>query len=413
MTPSSSLRRRIITAYLLFSVACSLVFAVLAAVAVEGIEVHLVDERLKEVAAWASPRHAGKLPVEMPTGISFHHGESIPLSLRNLPSGVHEINVDGTGLHVFAGQNASGPFVVVDHESDYEKVELAVYFMLGLGFLGFVGMSLLLGGYMARSFVTPIITLSTAVAERRTDLPLQNNTDELGVLARAFAAHTNEMRQFLDRERFFTGDVSHELRTPLTVISGAAEILMAEARGAPVFYAPAERIYRAARDASDSVAVLLLLARSPQLIESTNIAMAEVVQEEVARYQNLISHKPVSLSYGGGADFSICGSKKLVSAAIGNLIRNACQYTEQGSVTVLLEQRTVLIRDTGSGLPAPVRAMLSNDSCMQFAGSAGTGLGLALVKRICEYLGAALYVADGPENGTVFSITFTSDLTKS
>ena len=134
MKPSSSLRRRILTAYLLFSVAYALFFAVLAAVAVEEIEVHLVDERLKEVAAWASPRHAEKLPVEMPSGISFHHGESIPLSLRNLPTGVHEIKVDGTDLHVFAGRNASGPFVVVDHESDYEKIELAAYFMLGLGF---------------------------------------------------------------------------------------------------------------------------------------------------------------------------------------------------------------------------------------------------------------------------------------
>ena len=188
---------------------------------------------------------------------------------------------------------------------------------------------------------------------------------------------------------------------------------MVEARGAPVFYAPAERIYRAARDASDSVAVLLLLARSPQLIESTPISIAEMAQEEVARYQNLVSHKPVSLSYGGGADFSICASRKLVSAAIGNLIRNACQYTDQGSVTVHIEQRTVLIRDTGPGLPAPIRAMLSNDSCTtQFAGSAGTGLGLALVKRICEYLGATLCVADGLDNGTVFNINFANDLTK-
>ncbi len=409
MKPSDSLRRRIVTAYLLFALACSLFFAIVTAVIVEGIEVRLVDERLMEVAAWASPRHAANLPVEMPAGMSFHHGESIPVSLRNLPAGVQDIEVDGTDLIVLAGRDAAGPFVVVDHESDYEAVELAVYSLLGVGLLGFIGLSLLLGVFVARRFVTPIIKLSEAVAERRPELPLQDNNDELGVLARAFAAHTSEMQQFLDRERFFTGDVSHELRTPLTVISGAAEILMIEAAGNSVLYGPAERIYRASLGAADSVAILLLLARSPTLIESDEVSLADVVKEEVALYQGLVGNKPVTLHYGGGDDFSVRAPRKLVCAAIGNLIRNACQYTDEGSVTVTLERDCVLVQDTGRGLPEQVRAMLdggAGQSGQAHAGSAGTGLGLALVKRICEYLGATLDVSAVSSKGTAFRIRF-------
>ncbi|MFM9435292.1 signal transduction histidine kinase [Janthinobacterium sp. CG_23.3] len=411
MKPSNSLRRRIVTAYLLFALGCSLFFAMVAAVIVEGIEVRLVDERLKEVALWASPRHAGNLPVEMPAGMSFHHGESIPLSLRNLPPGVHDIDVDGVGLHVLSGRDAAAPYVVVDHESDYVEVELAVYSLLGVSLLGFIGMSLLLGAFVARRFVTPIITLSAAVAERRAELPLIDNNDELGVLARAFAEHTGEMQQFLDRERFFTGDVSHELRTPLTVISGAAEILMLETAGQPLLYRPAERIHRAASDASDSVAILLLLARSPTLIEAADVSLADVVKEEVALHQNLVGNKPVSLRYAGGADFSIRAPRKLVAAAIGNLIRNACQYTDHGTVTVALEHHCVLVADTGRGLPDALRAMLSGDQGAAApvdlgAGSAGIGLGLALVGRICEYLGATLEIASPSAPGTAIGIRF-------
>jgi signal transduction histidine kinase len=407
MMRSESLGKRIVKAYLLFAVAFSLFFAMVAAVVVEGIEVRLVDDRLEGVAAWAMPRHAAGLAVEMPAGLSFHHGDEIPLSMRGLAPGIHDIDVDGIGLQVFAGQDSNGPFVAVDHESDYEKVELAVYSMLLLSLLGFMAMSVMLGRYMARRFVTPIVDLSTAVEERRPDLPLLANNDELGILARAFAGHTAELKQFLERERAFTGDVSHELRTPLTIISGAAELLMLEHKEKPASYAASERIYRAAREAAQSVDVLLLLARSPELIESEQFALAPLLRDEVARYQVLVANKPVALEFDGGADFTICAPRRLVAAAVGNLIRNACTYTDHGVVSVSLEGRCIAVRDSGRGLPAEVFQMLASDATGQrLRGSDGTGLGLALVKRICLQLQARLDVTPHEGGGTVFKLFF-------
>ena len=54
MRAGDSLRRRIPAAFLTFGAGSSLLFAIIAAVAVEGIEVRLVDQRLTEVAAWAA-----------------------------------------------------------------------------------------------------------------------------------------------------------------------------------------------------------------------------------------------------------------------------------------------------------------------------------------------------------------------
>jgi signal transduction histidine kinase len=406
-SPFKSLRRRILNAYLLFSLGCSLFFVSVTAIVIEGIELRLVDERLKEVAQWAAPRHAGNLPVEMPSAIGFYQGATIPQSLRNLPEGVHDVTVDGLGLHVYASQNAAGPFVVVDHESDYEKVEVAVYTLLGLGFLGFAGMSVLLGWFMARRFVTPIIALSNAVTQRSASMPLTGQNDELGVLARAFAAYTHEMGAFLERERLFTGDVSHELRTPLTVISGAAEILMEQTQQYPALRAPVVRIARAAGQASASIGVLLLLARRPELSASAPVSIAELAHDEVARHQHLLASKPVTLSFAPGPGPVLRAPRELLSAMLGNLIRNACQYTEHGTVTVWLEAHALHVDDTGPGLPAGVRAMLTGDAgAGQFSGSAGSGLGLGLVRRICEYLGASLDVAIVPAGGSAFTIHF-------
>lgn len=420
MRSNDSLRRRIVVAFVSFGIVLSLFFAVIAAVAVEGIEMHLVDNRLGEVAKWALPRQAAGLAVDLPSGLRFHRGDAIPLSLRGLPEGVSEVDVDGVGLHVLSGVDAAGPYAVVDHESDYEKVELVVYSMFLAFFIGFLVLAAGLGSFVARRVVNPISELAVAVARGHSPLPLQERKDELGILARALEAHTTELRAFLDRERFFTGDVSHELRSPLTVIMGAAEILMSNTVDA-ASRAPAERIYRAAHEAAECVTVLLLLARSPELGRMPPVAVDAIAAREVERYRPLVDGKGITLDYQGGPGFAIQAPAELCAAAIGNLVRNACQYTEQGSISVVLTPGRLVVEDTGPGLPAAVRDTLEQTGATSGApagtipsrGSGGTGLGLSLVLRICEYLGATLGYEERLRGGSRFTIDFGVDFTQS
>ena len=406
MRPSESLRRRIVVAFLSFAFVCSLFFAAIAVVGVEGIEVHLVDDRLTGVAAWAAPRQRAGMSVEMPAGLSFHRGDAIPQSLRELPEGVQEIEVDGVGLHVLTGQDGAGRYIVVDHESDYEKVELIIYSAYAVTFLGFLLFAAALGGFVARRVVNPMTALADAVSSRVTELPLLDREDELGTLARAFHAHTEELRGVLDRERYFTGDVSHELRSPLTVIMGAAEILMTQS-GDESVRVPAERIYRAANDAGECVTVLLLLARAPELADLPPVPLRHIALAEVERYLPMVANKPVTLECDSLGDFAVRAPPELCTAAIGNLVRNACQYTEHGFVRVRVEGRSIIVEDTGPGLPAAVRATLTRSSTRTpSTGSAGTGLGLALARRICEFLGATLSHSDRPGGGSTFTIAF-------
>lgn len=409
MKPSKSLRRRIVVAYLFFALAICTFFGIVAAVAIEGMEDLLVDEHLRSIAAWASPRHANGMPVEMPSDVSFYHGETIPSGLQELPLGVAKKTFEGKTVHLLVGRDVAGPYVVVDRASEYKSIERVIYAMIVAGFLGFVALSLFLGRFIAHGFVEPITQLAEAVMDQdaQSDLPLLSNEDELGVLARSFAAHTAELKRFLARERFFTGDVSHELRTPLTIIIGAAELLVEQTADQPALHAAADRILRAAKEATDCVSVLLLLARTPDRINRPQTFIADVIRDEIARSTHLVQNKPVTLQYVEGIDFPVSAKKELLASAIGNLIRNACQYTEQGSVTVRLEPGAVIIEDSGPGVPESVLARLWNDtSAKPLIGSAGSGLGLALVTRICEYLGAKLSVENNPKNGSNFRIVF-------
>ncbi|MNJ98626.1 Sensor protein QseC [compost metagenome] len=415
MKRPSTLRRRIVVAYLFFALAVCTFVGVVASVAIVGIEDLLVDEHLRSIAAWASPRHAAGMPVEMPSDVSFYHGTAIPPELRDLPYGVAKRVFEDQYVHLLVGQDAAGPYVVIDRASEYKNIEHVIFAMLAAGFLGFVALSLFLGSFIARGFVDPIITLANAVLDKKTNaqLPLLTHQDEMGVLARAFAEHTAELKQFLARERFFTGDVSHELRTPLTIIIGAAELLVEQTADQPALQAPARRIMRAAKEATDCVSVLLLLARRPDTIDRPLTSISEVIRAEIERGQPLVRDRPISLHFQEGKDFSVFGRKELLSSAIGNLIRNACEYTDEGSVVVSIQDHSVLVEDTGPGVPDIIRARLKNDpSQPQLIGSAGSGLGLALAIRICEYLGAKLEHDDRPQGGSIFRIHFQSDLTK-
>lgn len=411
MRAADSLKRRILVAFLLFGGGASVFLALVAALAVEGIEVELVDKRLEAAVAWAAPRQAAGLDVDMPAGLRFHRGDTIPAPLRGLADGVHKVDAGGTRLHVLAGHDTRGGWVMVDHESDYDKIELVVYSMFATVVSGFLLMAALLGRFLGTRVVTPIGALAQAVGKAAAPRELTARKDELGVLARALETHTTELRAFLDRERYFTGDVSHELRTPLSVIMGAAEILMQET-ATPASRAPAERIYRAAREAAECVTVLLLLARSPELGKLPAVAFGEIARGEVEKYRPLVAGKPVAITFVDGPALVVRAPRELCAAALGNLVRNACQYTQQGEIRVLLLPGRIVVEDTGPGLPPAVVATLGSRAGGAPGGSSGTGLGLALARRICDFLDAGFRYEPRAGGGSRFTITFNAAFTQ-
>jgi signal transduction histidine kinase len=406
MPPFRSLSRSIVLAYLaLAAIACA-AFAMIAVQAVDGIEARLVDQRLAEVASWASPRYAGHLPVEMPAGLSFHHDADIPLALRGLPAGAAKLTLTGAELHVFIGHDALGDFVVVDHHSAYDTIKLPVYGMFVIGFACFLLSSLMFGAFVVRRVLAPVKALAVAVDARHSGLPSLSRSDELGVLARAFAARTAELSLALDRERFFTGDVSHELRTPLAIIGGAAEIILSLA-AQPVIVAACQRIQRATREASDAVAVLLLLARAPDRLEIPPLSMDRLVAAECEHSRVLIAHKPVALIYESGAELLVGAPRELLSVLIGILVRNACVHTREGEVVVSLDGGALVVEDTGPGLAEAARAHLDQRSTPAGGfGPAGSGRGLGLVRRICSYLDARVIYRERAGGGSRFEVWF-------
>ena len=89
------------------------------------------------------------------------------------------------------------------------------------------------------------------------------------------------------------------------------------------------------------------------------------------------------------------------------MIRNACQYTERGRVTVIVEADRVVVRDTGVGLneEEQKRAFVSFFRGDQGRGS-GHGIGLTIVKRLADRFGWEVGMSSQPDDGTTVSVIF-------
>jgi len=408
MHNQGSLRRRIVAAYVLLACVVCGCFGIAAYVTIQSIENVFIDKRLARAADQLIDRHWRGLPQDLPLNISLFQGAATPVRLKQLPPGVHEIAMDGQALHVFVRDDRGERFFLTDDESDFDSIELNVYVTLAAAFLVCLGLAVLLGRLTASRVIAPVTTLAQAVGQddETRELPFVGSHDEVGVLARAFAARTEQLQRFLQRERLFVGDVSHELRTPLTIILGAAELLTARLRERPDLLAPAERIMRTAADTTERVGALLLLSRSPEMVDAPRIALAPLIRQEMDRCQSLLADKTLTLSMQASEDVHVHARPELASIAIGNLIRNACQFTEEGYVKVTLEPGRLVVEDTGTGIPSSLRERLFERFVRGSADpSTGSGLGLSIVRRVAEHLGWGIALEDRPGGGSRFILS--------
>ena len=92
--------------------------------------------------------------------------------------------------------------------------------------------------------------------------------------------------------------------------------------------------------------------------------------------------------------------------ALVNLLRNAVQYTERGFIRVSFNRNRLSISDSGIGIEPFYLPLLYERFFRGTSQGEGLGIGLAIVKRICDHYGWTIDVDSTPGKGTTFHITF-------
>jgi signal transduction histidine kinase len=150
---------------------------------------------------------------------------------------------------------------------------------------------------------------------------------------------------------------------------------------------------------------LLLMAREDTRAGSGVCVVAESIEQAVERHRHLIAHKPVEVVLQLDRSVTLPADPALLDILIGNLVRNAFSYTDSGTVTLQQDSAGFSVADTGRGMSeqAAGQAFLRHFRDMA---STGAGIGLALVKRICDQQGWQVRLESRPGEGTRVTVRY-------
>jgi signal transduction histidine kinase len=227
-------------------------------------------------------------------------------------------------------------------------------------------------------------------------------------LAEAMHGLDRRLEAYIARERDFTRDASHELRTPLTVIRVATDLLGNDPDLPQRAQRSLSRIQRAGRDMETVIEAFLVLARESSIEPAReDFAVRDVVDEEVQKARPLLAGKPVELTIEERASPRLHASPRVLAVMLGNLLRNACAFTDEGLIEVVIGEDHVAVADTGIGMSAETleRAFepfyRANPDLPE-----AKGMGLSIVRRLGERFGWPVTLESMPGRGTTAIIHF-------
>jgi len=232
--------------------------------------------------------------------------------------------------------------------------------------------------------------------------------DDIQVLYDAIMHLGERLESFITRERNFTRDASHELRSPLTVINIAADMLLSEQELSAPALKTVHRIKRAVSNMEELTEAFLLLAReSDQELSQDKVCINDVVQEEIDRAQLLIQDKDLAINFSPENRLYAQAPDKVVSVIVGNLLRNAILYTDEGAVDIKIISNKVIINDSGKGIPEQqVNDLFKPYYRGNNNNTSGHGVGMTIVKRLTDRFNWPIEINSTAGLGTSIEVQF-------
>lgn len=226
-------------------------------------------------------------------------------------------------------------------------------------------------------------------------------------------------RSRLARDRFFSA-MSHDLRTPIAAIVGYSELLSDGIVGelTDKQHEMVERISQVAAHLSEMVNDILDLAKldAGRLeLHAEPVPLEELVREAVLAVEPQARAKdlPVRLEMDGVGDETVLVDPPRARQILMGLLANAVRFTAEGEVRVtagITGTRTrVTVRDSGPGLPAGSEEAVFEEFPQLSGGrgrkqETGSGVGLAVSRRLARAMGGDLTVENTPGAGAAFTL---------
>jgi signal transduction histidine kinase len=244
-------------------------------------------------------------------------------------------------------------------------------------------------------------------------LRLSSRSNALAKANVELAARSAEAEQANNAKSQFLATMSHELRTPLNAIIGFAD-LMHDGRLGPVSEQHRESlddIRGSARHLLDLINEVLDLARIESgriMLDIQSIDPVDVVSAAVDSLRPLAAERNLAVTLEAQSIDNVLLDPARLRQVVLNYLSNAIKFTPEGGlvqVRVLREPDELVLEviDTGGGIALEDQERVFGEfEQLHGAAYGGTGLGLAVTKRIIEAQGGTVGVWSSPGHGSTF-----------
>jgi signal transduction histidine kinase len=351
--------------------------------------------------------------------------EDVPESLRNRAEFL-AIDLNQHATELANATTARADALIAQNASSYTSSR---NLFVGVA-AGAIVLALLLGFLLSWSVVGPIQKIDTRLAaiasgdfSGHVDV---TNRDELGALA----ANVNQMNDELQRlyreleaasqhKSDFLANMSHELRTPLNAIIGFSQV-MRDGMFGEVNEKQQEYLDDILSSANHLLALIndildLSKVEAGQVeLQLAPFSLADALEGGVVMVRERATEGGVTVELSASPEVDVVtGDERRIRQVIVNLLSNAVKFTpEGGEVGIRASQENgevlVSVTDTGPGIAAEDQARIFEEFQQTEAGLAqreGTGLGLALSKRLIELHGGRIWVDSELGKGSTFVFT--------
>ncbi|MER2064218.1 MAG: HAMP domain-containing sensor histidine kinase [Alkalibacterium sp.] len=286
-------------------------------------------------------------------------------------------------------------------------------------------MSLVFAHYQVKR-VNRLRKAAHKVAEGEYTIQLEHNErDEIDYLTRDFNRMVIALKESQDevikqeeRRKSFMQDAAHEMRTPLTTINGLLEGLEHDVipenqrlRSIKLMRKETRRLIRLVNENMDYENI-----RSNRIVLSKHsIPLSEIVDEISEQMNEIIKNSSNELVIKDLNNIAVYADYDRLKQILVNLIKNALQFTKNGTITVdsryTSDGTEITVSDTGVGM---TESQMENiferyykaDISRTKTKFGESGLGLAIVQQLIHLHGASITVESQVGKGTTFRIIF-------
>lgn len=251
--------------------------------------------------------------------------------------------------------------------------------------------------------------------------PVKNAADSAGfdVIITQINKMTEELGSVETLRTDFIANVSHELKTPLAAINNYGTLLQSPDITDEKRIQYAKSVTDASRNLANLITNILKLNKleNQQIYPvSKPYNLSEQLCECLLSFEDVWEKKSLDIDTDIEEDVMINADAEMLSLVWNNLFSNAVKFTDNfGKVFVGLKKENsyanVTVTDTGCGISAETGRHIFEKFYQGDTSHAakGNGLGLALVKRVADIIGAEISVRSEPQKGSTFTVKIRCD----